>query len=233
MNSNQNEDFNMLIACNTIAENFASNINELRKINHAWTDKFVNKLLMQVEEAFAYYLDLEANRKIQDMQNKLNSIQIQALRAICFLKTRIDITYANDEARKNYVLDQLGFKLYLQAVEQKDAEALIELLSKIRKNLSDDITKELIKNHSDQTFIERISLFAAKLKKINRSHNALVATKKLTTKGAVGIFSDLYLDILTISKQIKDFYKNQPEKAKMFDYNYIVKHRVSSAVKTN
>ena len=118
----QANDLEMLLTCKTIANNFAANIQELKKVNSKWTDEFLASVLNRVDRAFNYYLGLEANREIEQARNKLNNIQAQALRAVAFLKTRIEVIYALDEKRKNQVLDKLGFKTYLQAIQEKDTD---------------------------------------------------------------------------------------------------------------
>jgi len=225
----QANDLEMLLTCKTIADNFAANIRELRKANKKWTDEFLVSVLNRVERAFSYYLGLEANREIEQARNKLNNIQAQALRAVAFLKTRIEVIYALDEKRKNQVLDKLGFQAYLQAIHEKDTGVLLELLSNIKENLSEDIKNDLIKSQGDQNFIERIYLFANKLKKANRSQNSLMATKKAIAEDAREIFNNLLLDILDISEKATEFYQRNPEKVKLFDYSFITQNRFVSS----
>lgn len=214
----------MLLICKTITENFAANISELSQVNPKWTDQYLVSILNRVDRAFNYYLGLEANREIEQARNKLNSIQAQALRSVAFLKTRIEVVYARNEKRKNQVLDMLGFKNYLTAIQEKDTEVLLELLSNIKENLTDDIKKELIRNKGDEAFIERISQFAARLKKANLSQNSLMSTKKAIAEDASEIFNDLLLEILEISEAVSAFFTSQPEKAKLFDYEFIARN---------
>ena len=118
----------------------------------------------------------------------------------------------------------LGFKNYLTAIQEKDTEVLLELLSNIKENLTDDIKKELIRNKGDEAFIERISQFAARLKKANLSQNSLMSTKKAIAEDASEIFNDLLLEILEISEAVSAFFTSQPEKAKLFDYEFIARN---------
>lgn len=225
----QANDLEMLLTCKTIADNFAANIQELRQVNTKWTDEYLVSILNRVDRAFNYYLGLEANREIEQARNKLNNIQAQALRAVAFLKTRIEVIYALDEKRKNEILDKLGFQAYLQAIQEKDTSVLLELLSKIKDNLSEDIKKDLIKSQGDQNFIERIYLYANKLNKANRSQNSLMATKKAIAEDAREIFNNLLLDILEISEQTTEFYQDSPEKVRLFDYSFIAQNRFVSS----
>jgi hypothetical protein len=226
----QANDLEMLLTCKTIADNFASNIQELKKANSKWNDEFLALVLSRVDRAFNYYLGLEANREVEQARNKLNNIQAQALRAVAFLKTRIEVVYALDEKRKNQVLDKLGFQAYLKAIQEKDTGVLLELLSRIKENLSEDIKKDLIKSQGDQNFIERIYLFANKLNKANRSQNSLLATKKAIAEDAREVFNNLLLDILDISQKATEFYQNNPEKANLFDYSYIAQNKFVSSL---
>ncbi|MBN2215444.1 MAG: hypothetical protein JW723_14485 [Bacteroidales bacterium] len=225
----QAKDLEMLLTCKTIADNFAANIQELRKADKNWTDEYLVSMLNRVDRAFNYYLGLEANREIEQVRNKLNNIQTQALRAVAFLKTRIEVIYALDEKRKNQVLDKLGFHKYLQAIQEKDTDVLLELLSKIKDNLSEDIKNDLIKSQGDKNFIERIYQFANKLNKANRSQNSLMATKKAIAEDAREVYNNLLLDILDISEKATEFYQDSPEKIKLFDYSFIAQNKFVSS----
>ncbi len=225
----QANDLEMLLTCKTIADNFAANIQELRQANKKWTDEYLASVQNRVDRAFNYYLGLEANREIEQVRNKLNNIQAQALRAVAFLKTRIEVIYALDEKHKNEILDKLGFQAYLQAIKEKDTSELLKLLSKIKDNLTEDIKKDLIKSQGDKNFIERIYLFANKLNKANHSQNSLMATKKAIAEDAREIFNNLLLDILEISELATEFYQEHPEKVKLFNYSFIAQNKFVSS----
>ncbi len=226
----QANDLEMLLTCKTIANNFAANFEELRRVNVNWTSEYLSSIKSRVDRAFNYYLGLEANREIEQARNKLNNIQAQALRAVAFLKTRIEVVYALDEKRKNHVLEKLGFQAYLQAIQEKDTSVLLELLSKIQINLTEEIRKDLIQSQGDLNFIERIYHFANKLSKANHSQNSLMATKKAIAEEAREIFNDLLLDILDISQKATEYYQNNPEKVKLFDYSFIAQNKFVSSI---
>lgn len=221
---NNQADLKMLLICKTITENFAANISELSQVNPKWTDSYLVSISGRVDKAFDYYLGLETNREIEQVRNKLNSIQAQALRSVAFLKTRIEVVYVRDEKRKNQVLNTLGFKTYLTAIQEKDSEVLLELLGNIKENFTDEIKRELFRNQGDEAFVDRISEFAARLKKANLSQNSLMATKKAIAEDASEIFNNLLLEILEISEAVSAVYTNQPEKAKLFDYSFIARN---------
>ncbi len=226
-------DFRMLLTCKTIAEDLALHIKELQQVNPVWTEGFSNELLNRVDSAFDYYLGLESNRRIEDVRNKLNHIQAQALRAIAFLKTRIDIAYAFNERKKNEVLNKLGFRQYLQAVQDKDTTALLDILSRIHENLSDSIRKDLIKNPSDEAFLMRITQFATRLRKANLSQQSLMATKKAIAENALKTYRELVYTLLEISQMATSYYKKDPQKASMFDYSPELMKYLSSSTRIN
>ena len=225
------QDLEMLMTCKIIAENFYVKQPELSNYNPFWTMDFVNTLKRRIERAFNYYLGLETNRQTAQAQNKLNHIQAQALRAVAFLKTRIEVIYALDPKRKEEVLEKLGFKLYLAAIQDRDTLKLLDLLSNIRDNLTGNIKDDLVRNESDNTFIERISQYATKLQRANQSQTSLLATRKAIAEEAKEIYNELLLEVLEICKGASEFYKNQPDKVKLFDYSRIVQQHFMSTEK--
>ena len=72
--------------------------------------------------------------------------------------------------------------------------------------------------------------FAVKLKRVNESQRSLMATKKAIAEDAKNVFNNLLLNILDISKCALEYYENDPEKAKLFDYTYIIQNQVVSSV---
>lgn len=230
MITHKSTDLELLLACKIVAENFAAHYQELGIINPSYTKDSVNHLFNRVDRAFNYYLGLETSRETEHSRNKLNHIQAQALRAVAFLKTRIEVIYALDSKRKNKVLNKLGFKDYLKAIQEKDTEMLLKLLGNIKKNLTTEIKGELIKNESDRNFIDRISQFAIKLQKANQSQTSLMATKKAIADQATEVYNELLLDILEICKDATELYKDKPEKARLFDYSVIVRKTLISEI---
>jgi hypothetical protein len=223
----------MLMTCRTIAENFSLHIVDLQQVKKEWNEDFANSLIYEIETAFHYYIGVEANNKIAQVKSRFNHIQAQAIRAIAFLKTRIDIAFALNEDRKKEILNALGFDLYAKALHEKNSEALLDLLSNIEKNLTPTIKNELVKNSADQAFLDRISGYAEKIKKVNQSQNSLLATKKAIAEDALLFFNELLLKILDISQTIASYYKDNPEKAKMFDYTSVMSHHFPDSVQSN
>ncbi|MFO7657070.1 MAG: hypothetical protein R6W78_08385 [Bacteroidales bacterium] len=230
MTTTATHDLDMLMTCKIVSENFAANLPELKNANAAWTDETVNTLMNRVERAFNYFLGMEANRETAQAQNKLNHIQAQALRAVVFLKTRIEVIYALDLDRKIKVLDQLGFNAYLKSIHEKNAEMLLELLGSITQNLSKDIRKELIRNEADKNFLERLSNYAVRLQKANLSRTSLLATRKAITEQAGEVYNELLLQVLDICSEATDYYRDKPDKAKLFDFSYIIKNPLIASV---
>lgn len=233
MKKEQFDDLDMLLTCRKIAENISSNITDLQKANEKWNEDFAASLVREIDTAFNFYLGFESNKKIAHTRNRLNHIQAQALRAIAFFKTSIDINYALNEKRKNEILDLLGFKYYLVAVQEKDSNALLDLLSNVEKNLSDDLKNELIKNPGDKTFLERIVLFASKIKQANQSQKSLLSTKKAIEEDAKNIFNQVFQKILGLSKEITELYKDNPDKARLFDYTVVLASHFPDSVRSN
>ncbi|NJK86536.1 MAG: hypothetical protein HC906_11775 [Bacteroidales bacterium] len=131
-------------------------------------------------------------------------------------------------------MQQLGFKDYLKAVHERDTDALLELLGNIEKNMSDEIKNELIRNTGDSAFIDRIILFASKIKKANLSQRSLMATKKAIEQDARKIFEQLLYKVYRLCQDTYDYYlEHNAEKAKMFNHAYTLEKYISQPVISN
>ena len=222
------KDLDMLMASQVITESFQSNLSALSTVHPGFTRQYAHSLSERINKGFEYFLGLGTSRELQRIKNTLNSVQAQSLRAIAFLKTLIELRTGNDITRKEQILETLGFRKYLKAVQNNDTMALLGLLSSIRDKMNVSLKDELIKNKSDAAFIERISEYAKKLNKINRSKESLNATRKAIEEEAQQTFNAIYSDIINICKIAARFYSNDPEKHELFVFSKVVTHIKSS-----
>ena len=218
------KDLDMLMTSQVIAESFQSNLSALSTVYPEFTRQYANSLSEKINKGFEYFLGLGTTKELQRIKNTLNSVQTQSLRAIAFLKTLIEIRTGNDAKRKKQILETLGFRKYLKAVRNNDTMALLGLLSSIHDKMDDSLKEELIKNKSDAAFIERISEYAKKLNRINRSKESLNATRKAIEEEAQQIFNTIYSDIINICKIAARFFKDDQQKHELFVFSKVANH---------
>jgi hypothetical protein len=226
------KDLEMLMAAQDIAENLRLNISALSSAYPEFNMQFIKSLSERIDKGFEYFLGLGTSRELQRIKNSLNSVQAQSLRAIAFLKTLIELRTGNDLNRKKQILDLLGSRKYLKAIQNNDTLALLGLLSNIRDNMNDSLKDELIKNKSDEVFLERISEYAQKLNKANRSKESLNATRKAIEEEAQLFFNDIYTSVITVCKKGARFYHDNPEKRSLFTFSKAVARIKTSAIVT-
>ncbi len=139
MNRNYNyKDVDMLLASKTITESFKSNLPELSTIRTNWTEEYATQLADKIDDAIENQLGVDKKKELRNASGNLQAIQLPAMRDLSFLKTQLEVDFADDKSALKELLNTLGFTKYLKQIQKKDQEALIALLYQFKQNLTDD-----------------------------------------------------------------------------------------------
>ncbi|MFO7829807.1 MAG: hypothetical protein R6V23_14375, partial [Bacteroidales bacterium] len=146
------KDVDMLLASKTIVETLKSNISDLSVARSTWTEEYANQLATKIDEAIENYLGLDKKKELRDTTAALSSIQEPAMRDLSFIKTQIEVDFEEDA---DEIIKTLGFDKNLRAVQNRDQEALIELLYSFKKGLNQKLKDSLIEKGTNPELIDR------------------------------------------------------------------------------
>ena len=128
LNRNYNyKDVDMLLASKTIVESFKSNIVELSVIRTNWNKEYANELSNKIDEAIDDHLGVDKKKELRNATLNLASIQLPALRDLSFIKTQLEVDFADDKPLLKELLNTLGFNSYLKQA-QKNHWLLLDLI---------------------------------------------------------------------------------------------------------
>jgi hypothetical protein len=179
LNRNYNfKDVDMLLAAKTVIESFKANIVELSVIRTNWNEEYANQIAGKIDDAIENYLGVDKKKELRSATSKLSAIQMPALRDMSFLKTQLEVDFSDDKTKLKEILKQLGFYNYLKQAQKKDQEALIQLLFKIKSNLTDSMRAEIISKGLSSELLDRIIGYAGQLKDANVSQETLKKVQK-------------------------------------------------------
>ena len=213
------KDVDMLLASQTITQRLSENLTDLSVVRITWTSDYVTELSTKIDDAIENYLGLDKKKEPRDASSKLASLQSPAMRDLLFIKTQIDVDF-NTEAAE--ILKKLGFDKNLRSVQKGDQEALIQLLYSFKKGMTDELKAQITEKGTNPELIERIIGYADQIKEANISQETLKETTKNISGEAVGIFNDIYDEIVGICKIAANYYQYEPLKKELFTFSKVV-----------
>lgn len=223
MNRNYNyKDVDMLLASKTITESFKSNLSELSTIRTNWTEEYATQLSDKIDDAIENQLGVDKKKELRNASGNLQAIQLPAMRDLSFLKTQLEVDFADDKSALKELLNTLGFSKYLKQVQKKDQEALIALLYQFKQNLTDDLKSSITSKGLNPALLERVIGFADSMKQANVSQETLKEETKTVSQDIAVIFNDIYNEIIGICKIASNYYQYDELKKDMFTFSKVV-----------
>ena len=222
MSKNRNynfKDVDMLLAAKTIVETLKSNLADLSIARSTWTEDYATNLAAKIDEAIENYLGLDKKKELRDTTANLASIQSPAMRDLSFIKTQIEVDFGKDAKE---IIKTLGFDKNLRSVQNRDQEALIELLYSFKKGLNDNLKNQLIEKGTNPELINRIISYADQLKQTNVSQETLKETTKALSEEALNEFNAIYDEVIGICKIASTFYQFDTLKKDQFTFTKVV-----------
>jgi hypothetical protein len=223
----QNRNFNykdvdMLLASKTVSESFKLNIADLSVIRTNWDVDYSNQLCERIDLAIENYLGLDKKKELRSATSKLAAIQMPALRDISFLKTQLEVDFNDNKVLLKEILKTLGFTDYLKKAQKKDQESLIQLLYKIKLNLTDSVKTAIVEKGLSPDLLDKIIGYANELKAANISQETLKEVTKSTSNEAVMEFNSIYNEIIGICKIASNYYQFDELHKDMFTFSKVI-----------
>jgi hypothetical protein len=153
----------------------------------------------------------------------VTTLQEKALRDLAEFKIQVEEDFKANKKRRDEILKQLGFSVHHKPAQNKDQEALIELLLKFKKNMTPKLKKEITDKGTSETIINTIISYANTLNKENITQETLKGARKNVTQGVLKEFNEIYNEIITIAKLSAKFYKDNPAVKQKFSYSRTIK----------
>lgn len=136
---------------------------------------------------------------------------------------QISEDFKDDKVRRDELLRQLGFTGFHDSAQQKDQEALIQLLFQFKTNLNSTIKKEITAKGTDPAILDAITGYADDLKNANITQETFKGLRKEMSSEAVQEFNSIYNAVISICKISSKFFKEQPAVKEQFSFTKVNK----------
>lgn len=217
-------DVDMLMTSRTIAESFRANMSVLSTVRTDWTEKYADELIVRITTSMEKNLGIDSKKSLRNASLALNEIQIPARRDVSFFKTQIDEDFKEKSQMRDELLKNLGFAKYLRDVQKGNQEALIQLLNVFRKNMNDNIRKEITEKGLNSALIDNIIGYTSSFENANVTQEFYKASSKEVTQEVRDSLNTIYDEVIGICKKVSNYYRYEPLKAEQFTFNKVLRN---------
>jgi hypothetical protein len=220
------KDVTMLVACQTIAENFKAHKEEIIAVRSVWADPFISMFETRTNKAITSYLGVDPKQELKSATLTVTQVQGSALKDLSFLKIQIEADFAADKVRLASLLDSLGFYSFWVPARHKSQQALIQLLYHYRNSLTKAVKTELIAKGINEPLLNRISSYADTLRKANVTQETMKGSSREITEAGTVEFNAIYDQAMAICKICAKIFADNVQVKNKFVFSKVAKNMV-------
>ncbi len=225
MNENRNyncKDVNMLMTSKTISTSFSGNITDLSTVRTTWTAEYATGLGTRIDDVIQTHLGIDAKKDMRLATDSLTEMQAQVSRDLSLFKTQIDEDFKYEAARRNEILNTLGFNGHLRGVQKGNQESLIELLYQFKTNMTEELILEITAKGTSPALIDNITGYADTFTQANITQESQKSSSKEITQEVLDVFNAIYDEIIGICKIASVYYQYEPLKKEQFTFSKVL-----------
>lgn len=201
------KDVDMLTACAAITDSAIAQKAFLISKRPNWADPFLPDLKIRIDNAFSDILGIDNAKEMREATQVVSNLQKNALRDLAEFKVQLMEDFKSNKKRRDEILNQLGFTAHLKDAQNKDQEALIELLLKFKKNMTAALQTEITNAGTSATLITTIISYAGVLKNSNITQETLKGSRKEISQAGVIELNAIYNTSISVAKISFKFFK--------------------------
>ena len=217
------KDVDMVIAAETIINSAIANKTYLQTKRSTWADPFFQNIKTQINTAVQTHLGVDNAQQLRQATQVVVAIQANALKDLAEIKIQIIEDFKETPTQQVEILNQLGFTSYHKEAQNRDQEALINLLYQFKSNLSPTLKTEIVNKGTAEQSLDAIITYANTLKDSNILQEGTKGTRKQTTQEAIIEFNSIYNKVVSITKIASKFFKDNPALKQQFSFAKVSK----------
>ncbi len=194
------KDVEVLVVAETIATNAITLEARLTRSRPQWADPYFPNLITEIQGVYTSALGVDNAKDMREATIALYGMMKPAADALQMFKVQLEVDFANNVARRNEILNQLGYTQHYAGVQNKDQESYIELLTKFNVNMTPALITELNAAGIPTIVITKVTNFSTTLKNANITQEVAKGMRKNISKEAVEEINGIYQKVMAISK---------------------------------
>lgn len=217
------KDVDMVIAAYTIIEAAIRNKTFLQSKRSNWQDPYFDLIREEIDEVTRTCLGADNAGVLRSATQAITRLQKNATTLLAEVKVQIAEDFKNDKARRDEILNLLGFKGYYANAQRGNQEALVQLLFRFKVNLSSDLMNEIVAKGTDADVLIRIMEYAETSQQAEITQEASKGNRKVLTGANIEALNNVYEKVVSICKIASKFFKEQPNVKSQFSFEKVMK----------
>ena len=217
------KDVDMIITAATVMEAAIKNKDFLQSKRSVWKDPFFSQIQKQIDEVTRTCLGADSAATLRKATQAINGIQEDAILLLAEVKVQVTEDFKSDKARRDEILNLLGFKGYHKDAQKGNQEALVQLLYHFKNNLSKELSAEIAGKGTDAAVLDKITQYADILKKAEVTQETYKGERKNITGANIEDLNDVYGKVISICKIATKFFKGKVDIQSQFNFKEVVK----------
>lgn len=218
----KSKDVEMILGIDIILKNAIADKVFLQAKRAIWTDDFFNDFQTRIDAAASKYLGADNAKQLRESTQKVLGITIPAKTVLSEIKVQIKEDFKKTPARRDELLNTLGFTAHYKDASLGDQEAMIQLLHKFQTNLTTEIRQELIMKGISEELIDDAISHSVKLKNADVAQEVSKGQRADLTAQAITELNEIYDDGIAIATISAKFHKANPAKKQQFSFTKVV-----------
>jgi len=214
----------MLTAASTVSENFKNEKETFLKESPLYDDPYADEFKAKIDQALNEYFGIDSDEQLKITTKVVEDFEKTTRSELTKVKTQIERGYREEPARRDYILDKLGYKeFWKKARNQTD---LISLAIAFANNMNEELSADLAAHKVSSTRINAIVDSATGLQQSNVAQEMLKNSSRVETEEAVTLFNSIYDQTIDICKVGKQLFQSKAKKD-MFNFSKIIRKQQS------
>jgi hypothetical protein len=219
----KSKDVNMLSVCAIIIMQAIKHQAFLVSKRPKWAAPFLADLEARIHAAFSDILGIDNAKEMRNATQLLLSIQRKALLELAEFKVQLEADFKNSKNRLQEMLVNLGFIQHYKQAQQKDQQAMVDLLFQFKLNMSAALQAEIVAAGTTAALITGIIGYADLLKNSNVTQETLKGSRKELSQASVAELNAIYSEVISVAKISAKFFKDDKAVQSQFSYTGILK----------
>jgi hypothetical protein len=131
--------------------------------------------------------------------------------------------FKNNKTRRDEILTRLDFTAHLKDAQNKDQEALIQLLLTFKQNMTAALQTEITNAGTAVALITAIIGYADVLKNSDITQETMKGSRKVITQAGVKEFDEIYNQVISVAKISAKFFKDDKAIKDKFSFAKTIK----------
>lgn len=220
----------MLMAASTVRENFVNEKEIFIEESSLYDDPYADEFKTKIDQALSDYFGINSNEQLKATTRIVTDFEKNTRSELAKVKTQVERGYREEPARKDYVLDKLGYKEFWKKAENQTD--LISLAIAFANNMDEELSADMAAHKVSAARINAIVDSAAELKQSNITQEMLKGSSQVETEQAVNLFNSIYDQTIDICKVGRQLFKSRVKKD-LFNFAKIVRKQESGGAQQN